>query len=208
MTTILQITSSVRGSAAVSTLLARELVGRLTARDPNARVITRDVAAEPVPLLDGDALAALSTPADQRTPAQAALVASHDALIAELLAADVVVLGVPLYNFGVPVQLKAYFDAIARAGTTFRYTAEGPEGLVKGKRVYVVLGRGGLYHGTPNDVQTPYLQQFLAFLGMTDVSLVFAEGLNMGPDAQRAGLESARRTMATLVDEAPYALSA
>lgn len=209
MTTILQITSSLRGSASKSTVLANEVVARLTAQHPGARVVTRDVAANPVAPLDTAALTALSTPAEQRTSAQAELVASYDALIAELLAADALVLAVPMYNFGVPVQLKAYFDAIARAGVTFRYTAEGPEGLVKGKQVYVVLGRGGLHRGRPSDTQTPYLQAFLGFLGMTELQLVYAEGLDMGPDAQRAGLESARQTIATLFEQsAPYALSA
>jgi FMN-dependent NADH-azoreductase len=108
------------------------------------------------------------------------------------------VIGAPMYNFGVSSQLKTYFDWIARAGVTFRYTAQGPEGLVKGKKVYVVSARGGLYKDTPNDSQTPYLRSFLAFLGMTDVTFIYAEGLNMGPDAANAGLASAREAIAAV----------
>jgi FMN-dependent NADH-azoreductase len=102
-----------------------------------------------------------------------------------------VVFGVPMYNFGVPAQLKNWIDAISRAQVTFRYTANGPEGLLKGKKVYVALTRGGLYRDTPNDTQTPYLQTFFGFLGMTDVQFVYAEGLNMGPEAEQKALSSA-----------------
>ncbi len=122
---------------------------------------------------------------------QAARVALDDALIAEIQAHDTVVLGVPMYNFGVPVQLKAWIDAIARAGTTFRYTANGPEGLLTGKAVYVALARGGLYRNTPNDSQVPYLKSVLGFLGLTDVRFIYAEGLAMGPDAVAKGFAQA-----------------
>jgi FMN-dependent NADH-azoreductase len=142
-------------------------------------------------MLDEAALQALFTPAEQRTPEQAARVALDDALIAEIQEADAVVLGVPMYNFGVSAQLKNWIDAISRAQVTFRYTATGPEGLLKGKKVFVALTRGGLYRNTPNDTQTPYLQTFFAFLGMTDVQFVYAEGLAMGPDAEQSALASA-----------------
>jgi FMN-dependent NADH-azoreductase len=143
-------------------------------------------------VLDEPALGALFTPAEQRTPEQAARVALDDALIAQLQAADAIVLGVPMYNFGVPVQLKTWIDAIARAGVTFRYTANGPQGLVTGKKVYVALARGGLYRDTPADSQTPYLKNVLAFLGMTDVEFIFAEGLAMGAEsASRAFADAA-----------------
>jgi len=112
-------------------------------------------------------------------------------LIAEIQAADVVVLGVPMYNFGVPAQLKNWIDAIARARVTFHYTDKGPEGLLKGKKVYVALTRGGQYRNTPADTQVPYLKTVLAFLGMTDVQFMYAEGLAMGPQAEQDGLESA-----------------
>ena len=135
-----------------------------------------------------------SHPAEQRTAEQAARVALDDALIAQVQAVDVIVLGVPMYNFGVPVQLKTWIDAIARAGVTFRYTANGPEGLLKDKKVYVALARGGLYRDTSADSQVPYLKSVLAFLGMTDVEFIYAEGLAMGADsASKAFAEAAAR---------------
>jgi FMN-dependent NADH-azoreductase len=188
---ILQINSSARRDASHSTALASRLVARLREVDPEAGVTVRDLAVTPHPVLDEDVLGALFTPAAQRTPAQAERVALDDALIAELKAADVVVLGVPMYNFGVPAQLKNWIDAISRAQVTFRYTANGPEGLLKGKKVYVALTRGGKYRNTPADTQVPYLRTVFAFLGMTDVHFVYAEGLAMGPDAEQSGLAAA-----------------
>jgi FMN-dependent NADH-azoreductase len=188
---VLQINSSARAEGSHSTKLANALVERLRASQADAAVTVRDLGRTPHPMLDEVALQALFTPAGQRTPEQAARVALDDALITEIQAADVVVLGVPMYNFGVPAQLKNWIDAIARAQVTFRYTDKGPEGLLKGKKVYVALTRGGLYRNTPNDTQTPYLQSFLGFLGMTDVQFVYAEGLAMGPEAEKNALASA-----------------
>ncbi len=188
---ILQINSSARAEGSHSTRLANVLVERLLATQPQAELSVRDLGRTPHPMLDEVALQALFSPAEQRTPEQAARVALDDALIAEIQAADVVVLGVPMYNFGVPSQLKNWIDAISRAQVTFRYTANGPEGLLKGKKVYVALTRGGLYRNTPNDTQTPYLQTFFGFLGMTDVQFVYAEGLAMGSEAEQSALASA-----------------
>ncbi len=188
---ILQIHSSQRATGSHSSRLAQRLVERLRAGHPDARVTLRDLGKTPHPALDEAALQALFTPADRRTPEQATRVALDDALIAEVQAADAVVLGVPMYNFGVPAQLKNWIDAIARAGVTFRYTDRGPQGLLQGKRVYVALARGGKYRGTGADTQVPYLQTVLGFLGMTDLRFVYAEGLAMGPDAERAGLADA-----------------
>ncbi|KVE34638.1 FMN-dependent NADH-azoreductase [Burkholderia sp. TSV86] len=196
MTTILQINSAARSQGAQSTLLADELTAKLQQSNPGAQVTLRNLQADPLPHLDDAVLGAFFTPADKRSAEQNAIVAKSDTLIAELQAADVIVIGAPLYNFGISSQLKTYFDWIARAGVTFRYTANGPEGLVTGKKVYVVSARGGKYAGTPNDSQTPYLKTFLGFLGMTDVQFIFAEGLNMGPDAQSAGLATAREAIA------------
>ena len=189
--TILQINSSARREASHSTRLANRIVERLRDADPEAALTVRDLNHTPQPVLDEVALGALFTPADLRTPEQAARVALDDALIAELKAADVVVLGVPMYNFGVPSQLKNWIDAISRAGVTFRYTEKGPEGLVKGKTVYVALTRGGKYRNTPADTQVPYLKTVLGFLGMTDVHFVYAEGLALGPDAEQDAIASA-----------------
>ena len=180
---ILQINSSARVEGANSTRLANTVTARLQAKHPGATVTVRDLAVTPHPVLDAAALGALFTPADQRTPEQAARVALDDALIAEVQAHDAIVLGVPMYNFGVPMQLKTWLDAIARSGVTFRYTANGPEGLIQGKKVYVAFARGGIYRDTPADSQTPYIQTILGFLGMTDVKYIHAEGLAMGPEA-------------------------
>lgn len=180
---ILQINASARREGANSTRVADSVVARLRAAHPEARLTLRDLAVTPHPVLDEAALGALFTPADQRSAEQAARVALDDALIAEVQAHDTLVLGVPMYNFGVPVQLKTWIDAIARAGVTFRYTANGPEGLLTGKTVYVALARGGLYRDTANDSQVPYLKNVLGFLGMIDVKFIYAEGLAMGPEA-------------------------
>ena len=188
---ILQINASARREGANSTRVANSVVDRLKAANPGAQVTLRDLAVTPHPVLDETALGALFTPADQRTPEQAARVALDDALIAEIQAHDTLVLGVPRYNFGVPVQLKSWIDAIARVGVTFRYTEKGPEGLLKGKKVYVALARGGLYRDTDKDAQVPYLKNVLGFLGMTDVSFIYAEGLAMGPAAAEKGFAQA-----------------
>ena len=196
MTTILQINSAARSQGAQSTLLANELTAKLQQSNAGAKVVVRDLLANGLPHLDESVLGAFFTPADQRSAEQNAIVAKSDALIAELQAADIIVIGAPMYNFGVSSQLKTYFDWIARAGVTFRYTENGPEGLIKGKKVYVVTARGGKYAGTPNDSQTPFLRTFLGFIGLTDVSFIHAEGLNLGPDSQSAALASAREAIA------------
>ena len=196
---ILQINSSARRDASQSTRLATRLVERLRATDPESTLAVRDFNDAPHPVLDEAALGALFTPVDRRTPQQAARVALDDALIAELQTADVVVLGVPMYNFGVPAPLKNWIDAVSRAGVTFRYTEKGPEGLLKGKKVYVALTRGGRYRNTPADTQVPYLKTVFSFLGLTDVQFVYAEGLAMGPDAERNGIASAYEQIADAV---------
>ncbi|HEY0858169.1 MAG TPA: NAD(P)H-dependent oxidoreductase [Albitalea sp.] len=189
---ILQINSSARADQSQSSRLARGIVERLQQAHPGARLTVRDLGRTPHPELGEAALAALFTPAGQRTPEQAARVAQDDALIAELQSADVIVFGVPMYNFGVSAQLKNWIDAVARSGVTFRYTEKGPVGLVQGKKVYVALTRGGLYRNTPADTQVPYLRNVFAFLGMTDVQFIYAEGLAMGAEAEQKALASAQ----------------
>jgi FMN-dependent NADH-azoreductase len=188
---ILQVNASARRDGAHSTRIADAIVERLRAASPETRLTVRDLAVQPHPMVDEMALTALATPPDRRTPEQAARVALDDALIAEVQAADVLVLGVPMYNFGVPVQLKNWIDAIARAGVTFRYTEQGPVGLLAGRRVYLALARGGRYRDTAADTQVPYLKTVLGFLGMTDLHFVYAEGLNMGPESAARGLAEA-----------------
>jgi FMN-dependent NADH-azoreductase len=198
---ILQVNSSARIDGSHSTRLANTLVERLRAGRDSIALTVRDLARTPQPALDEIALGALFTPAEQRTPEQAARVALDDALIAEIQAADVVVVGVPMYNFGISTQLKNWIDAIARARVTFTYTDKGAVGLLTNKKVYVVLTRGGMYRNTPADTQVPYLKTLFNFLGMTDVQFVYAEGLAMGPEAEQQALASAR----TQIDEAVLA---
>lgn len=193
---ILQINASARSEGANSTRVANSVVAHLQSIKPAATLKLRDLASNPHPVLDETALGALFTPVEKRTPEQIARVALDDALIAEVQAADVLVLGVPLYNFGVPVQLKTWIDAIARNGVTFRYTESGPKGLLTGKKVYVALARGGRFRGTDADSQVPYLKTVLGFLGMTDVHFIYAEGLNMGPAAAEEGFAQAKADLA------------
>jgi FMN-dependent NADH-azoreductase len=203
---ILQINSSIRGDASVSTQLATRLVERIRVAEPTSDLVVHDFGKRPHPVLDEAALVAHFTPTENRTIEQAARVALDDARVAEIHKANVIVVSVPMYNFGISVQLKSWIDAIARAGVTFRYSVNGPEGLLKGKKMYIVFARGGKYHGTPADTQTPYLRAVFGLLGITDIEFIYAEGLNMGPDIQRDGLEFAHRQIdaltATVVAEA------
>ena len=196
---ILQVNSSARTEGSHSTTLANAVVERVRQDNPGATVTVRDLSRTPHLPLDEFALQALFTPADKRTQEQAARVARDDALISEIQTADVVVLGVPMYNFGVSGQLKNWIDAISRAQVTFRYAATGPEGLLRGKKVYVALTRGGQYRNTPGDTQVPYLRTIFSFLGMTDVQFVYAEGLVMGPEALQNALASAHSQIDELV---------
>jgi FMN-dependent NADH-azoreductase len=199
---ILQINSSARswanGQGSQSTRLANELVERLLAANPGASLTLRDLTANPHPALDEATLGAMFTPADARSADQHARVALDTALIDEVKAADVIVIGVPMVNFGITSQLKNWIDAIAKAGATFTYTATGPVGLIEGKKVHVVLTRGGIYRDQPHDTQVPYLRQTLGFLGMTDLEFIYAEGLAMGPDAEAKALASARAEIAAV----------
>jgi FMN-dependent NADH-azoreductase len=199
MITLLQIKASISHDQGLSSQLANNFVAAYRQSHPDAKVLVREVAsAEPVPHLNGERFGAFITKPEERTDAQHAVVAYSDALVDELKRADIVVLGLPMYNFGVPSQLKAYFDHIARAGVTFKYTATGPVGLLTGKKVYVFAARGGLYAGSPLDTQTGYVRDFLAFLGMTDVQFVYAEGLAVSPESREAGLAKAAAEIASL----------
>jgi len=197
MTTILQINSAAR-AAGQSTQLATELSQKLLAKNPGSQLIVRDLLAQPLPHLDDALLGSFFTPDAQRDEKQRELVAASDILIAEIKAADIVVIGAPLYNFGISTQLKAYFDHIARAGETFAYGPAGPDGFLKGKTAYVALTRGGLYQGTPADIQTAHVTTFLNFLGIADIRLVFAEGLAMGEESARAGVQRAQRQIESM----------
>jgi FMN-dependent NADH-azoreductase len=192
MTTLLQINASLNNDNGQSSQLANQFVAAFHQRRPEAKIVVRDVAAaEPVPHLNAERFGAFITKPEERSTAQKALVAYSDILINELKHADVIVLGLPMYNFGVPSQLKAYFDHIARVGVTFKYTEKGPVGQLTGKKVYVFAARGGLYAGTPMDTQTSYVRDFLRFLGMTDVEFVYAEGLAISPESKEVSLAKA-----------------
>jgi len=197
MATLLYVSSSIFGDNGNSSQLANEFIQRWQA-DNGGTVIRRDVGTEALPHLSAEHAGAFFTPAGQRTAAQNEIVARSDALIDEVRQADVIVLAVPMYNFGVPSVLKAYFDHIARAGITFRYTASGPVGLLEDRPVYILAARGGLYAGTPNDSQTPFIRSFLGFIGLKDVHFVYAEGLNMGDDKKENSLQEAGRAIETL----------
>jgi len=198
MRSLLKINASLFSGQGQSSQLADRFVAAWQASHPGSQVIERDLAAEPVPHLDGVRFSAFLAKPDERSAEQAAVVAFSDALIDELRQADTLVIGVPMYNFGMPSTLKAYFDHIARAGVTFRYTANGPEGLLTGKKAFILAARGGRYAGTPLDSQTAYLRNFLAFIGITDVEFVYAEGLNMGDESRNAALAEAHKAVAEL----------
>lgn len=198
MQNILQISSSIYARDGQSSRLADEFVANLRRRLADSRLTVRDLAAEPVPHLDAARFAAFLSKPEDRNADQQAVVAYSDALISELEQADTIVIGLPMYNFGVPSQLKAWIDHVARAGVTFRYTQQGPIGLLTGKRAYVLATRGGQYAGTAADTQTSYMRNVLAFIGITDVEFVYAEGLAMGETVKASALSSAKSTIRKL----------
>ena len=206
MTTLLQLNSSINAGSGESSQLANEFVAGWKARNLAAKVVVRDLARDPVPHLTAERFQAFLAKPDARNAAQRDVVAYSDALIAEIRQADVIVLGLPMYNIGVPSMLKAYFDHIARAGVTFQYTANGPVGLLTGKKVHVFATRGGLYAGSPLDTQTAYVRDFLRFLGIADVEFVYAEGLAVSPASKEAALAAAKIAIARL--NAPARLAA
>jgi FMN-dependent NADH-azoreductase len=202
MSKVLLVTSSLFGDQSKSTQFAGEFVQAWRRTHPGTAVVERALTAESIPHLSLGALGASMTPAEQRTPEQRASVEFADRLIEELEAADTIVLAVPMYNFSIPSTLKAWIDHVARAGRTFRYTAAGPEGLLKGKKVFVVTARGGIYTGDSPakgfDFQEPYLRGILGFLGLTDVTFVHAEGFRMSREAAEQGVARARQLIAAI----------
>ncbi len=205
MKTYLQLNTSLHGADSQSSRLARQFIATLVRTDRGAeagaasvRVVVRDLANQPLPHLTAERFTAFVTAPEQRTHDQAEIAAESDVLVTELAAADVLVIGLPMYNFGVPSTLKAYFDHVARAGVTFRYTANGPEGLLEGKRAFVIATRGGRYAGTPGDLQSAYVRQFLGFIGITDVEFIYAEGLAMGEESRAAAIVEAGKRIEQL----------
>ena len=206
MKTLLQLNSSINAASGESSKLASEFVAGWKARNPNAKVVVRELARDTVPHLTAERFQAFIAKPEARSADQQEVVAYSDALIEELRRADVIVLGLPMYNFGIPSMLKAYFDHIARAGVTFRYTEKGPVGLLTGKKVYVFASRGGIYAGTLLDTQTNYVRDFLRFLGITDVEFVYAEGLAISEAGKKASLAGAQSAIERL--HAPARLAA
>ncbi|MDE1187937.1 MAG: FMN-dependent NADH-azoreductase [Pantoea sp.] len=190
MSKVLVLKSSILAGYSQSSQLADFYVEQ--AKSNGDEVTVRDLAADPIPVLDGELVGALRPSDAPLSPRQQEALALSDALIAELQAHDVVVIAAPMYNFNIPTQLKNYFDLIARAGVTFRYTEAGPEGLVKGKRAVILSSRGGIHKDTPTDLLTPYVKLFLGFIGITDVNFVFAEGIAYGPEVATKATSDAK----------------
>lgn len=191
---ILHLDSSILADNSVTRQLSAQLAAQIQSDYPGTAVSYHDLTAEPIAHLSGGLFAAQAMAADERSAAQAADVAMGEKVMEEFLAADIVVIGAPMYNFSIPSQLKAWIDRIAVAGKTFRYGENGAEGLVKGKKVIVISSRGGVYSGTPLealDHQESYLRAVFGFIGVTDVKIIRAEGVNMGAEKRQAALAAA-----------------
>ena len=201
MKRILFINSSLFGDDSVSTQIAQSLVGQLIEEHPGSEVTRIHLAEDALPHLDADEFKSWTIPVDKRDERQNALAVRSDNLIDQLLSHDTLVLAVPMYNLGIPSTLKAWIDRVSRAGKTFRYTADGPAGLVKGMQAYLVFARGGIYRDTPLDSQTGYLTSVLGLMGIKDVETIYAEGLNMGGDAREKSITGAMAEVENLVAE-------
>jgi FMN-dependent NADH-azoreductase len=198
MRTLFLLHTSLQGPESLSSSLASDYVAQWQANHQDGRVISRDLATNPVPHLTAERFAAFTTAADERNAEQLAIAAFSDELINELQEADEILIALPMHNFGIPSTLKAYIDHVARAGITFRYTPDGAIGLLTDKRAIVFATRGGKYSGTPLDTQTDYMKTFLAFLGIEDTQFVYAEGTAMGEESLNAGIQSARQQIRAL----------
>jgi FMN-dependent NADH-azoreductase len=198
---VLEISAGARSEGSISRQLTGDLISALHDRYGDTELLRRDLA-DGLPLIDEAWVAANFTPEEERTGQHRQTLAYSDTLVAELVAADVVVIGAPIYNFSVPATLKAWIDMIARARLTFQYTDNGPEGLLKNKKAYVVVPSGGVPVGSPMDFATPYLRHALSFVGITDVEFIGAQGADRGNED---ALDSARARIAELIHLAPQA---
>ena len=200
------VSSSLFGDASQTRTVAQDYVDRWLRTHPDTKNARRALTADSIPHLTLATFTAAATPADKRNAAEVANAALADTLIEEVEAADVIVIEAPMYNLSIPSTLKAWIDHVARAGRTFRYSAAGPEGLLKGKKVFIVTGRGGVYTGDSPakgfDFQEPYLRAALGLLGLSDVTFIHVEGLAMGPDSSAAAHARARAAIADLLPEA------
>lgn len=198
---ILHVTAGLFGDNSVSTQLSGKLVERLKKDFNSAEVTVRDVASAPVSHLDAEILMAASTDESDRSPRQNEELAMTEALLDEVFAADVLVIGAPMYNFTIPSQLKAWFDRVAQAGRTFRYTENGPEGLLTNKKAYIASARGGFYaegEAAALDHQESYIKTMLGFVGITDVTVVRAEGVNISDSQRESSIQAASKDIDAL----------
>ena len=195
MKTLLQINSSLHSGSGQSSLLARQFVDKWQQSNPEGRVIVRDLATSPVPHLTTERFQAFLTSPEERSIQQSEFALESDELIRELEQADIVVIGVPMYNFGIPSTLKAWIDHVARAGKTFKYTASGSVGLLADRPTFIFAARGGVYLNTALETQTPYLTQFLNFVGIKNIKFIYAEGLAMGEASRSKSLEVASQSI-------------
>ncbi|MBB1317751.1 FMN-dependent NADH-azoreductase [Shewanella sp. SR43-4] len=192
MAKVLILKSSVLGSYSQSSALVDYLNQQWSSI--GAQITVRDLGSEPVPMLDGEIASGLRG-GDDLSERQLAALALSNELVAEIKAHDTIVIAAPMYNFSIPTTLKSWIDFIARAGVTFTYTDTGPVGLIEGKRAIIVTTRGGAHKGGTTDHVVPYLITVLGFIGITDVETVYAESLNMGPDAAEAGISQAKKAI-------------
>ncbi|WP_424968030.1 FMN-dependent NADH-azoreductase [Dinoroseobacter sp. S375] len=191
MTSVLRIDSSPRSDASISRALADRIVDRLAP----AQISARDVSPG-LPVIDADWIGANFTPAAERSPTQIETLALSDTLVAEVQAADVVVISLPIWNFGIPASLKAWIDLVARAGLTFQYTAEGPKGLLEGKRAILAIASGGTEVGSQIDFATEYMKHVLGFIGIHEVEIVAADRLMVDAEASHAKADAAIEALA------------
>ena len=202
MSKILHINSSVRNTDSISRKVTREFLNKWQVSEPNAVIVERDLAAHPLPHLTEKTLGAFFTPAEQRTPEQAQIAQLSDTLVQELFDADVIVIGAPMYNFSITSGLKAWVDHVARAGVTFKYGAQGPVGLLTGKKVYIFTSSGGVYSAGPAqgmDFLATYLRTVLGFIGLSDITFIASEGLAMGELGVNKALEQTSKTINELL---------
>ena len=204
MSQILLVTSSPRAEASYSTQVAHALAEKLISEHKDSTLIVHDLAGDPLQHIDASLATALNTAREQLLPSQRAVLALSDELVSELMASDIIILAAGMINFGIPSTLKSYIDYILRPGTTFRYTEKGPEGLVRGKKVYLVLARGGIYSDGPMQAlnfQDPYLKAALGFIGLTDIEVITIEGVAHGADATARAVNAAMERISALAPQ-------
>ncbi|MDX7988030.1 FMN-dependent NADH-azoreductase [Xenorhabdus sp. 12] len=201
MSKVLVLKSSILAQASQSSKMADYFVGEWLSHHPDSQVTERDLAKNPVPVLDSEIFNALRQISTELSEQQKAALALSDEMVAELKTHDIIVITAPMYNFTIPTHLKNYFDLVARAGLTFQYTEKGPEGLLKGKRAIILASNGGFHKDSPRDTITPYLRVFLGFIGITDVEFVYAEGLSLNEESAKQAHLTANKSMDNVIQK-------